>query len=127
VQTDAFGQFFVQHSTPRHVELAADGSAQVQVRGGASIQVRPTDHAGNPLMFPSGGIFTGEMLQREAVQFYPGEHVRQAMPRAFFNPLCGGCHGSISGRELDTAVDIDVLTRASPSILSLDEMPVDTR
>ncbi len=127
VQMDAFGQFFVQHSTPRHVDLAADGSAQVQVRGGASIQVLPTDHAGTPLMFPSGGIFTGEMLQREAVQFYPGEHVRQAMPRAFFNPLCGGCHGSISGRELDTAVDIDVLTRASPSILSLDEMPVDTR
>ena len=67
------------------------------------------------------------MLQREATQFYPGEHIRQSMPRGSFNGLCGGCHGSISGRELDIAVDIDVLTRASPGILSLDEMPVDGR
>lgn len=127
VVMDAFGQFYSAHRTATHVELAADGSAQVQVRGGMSVQLRPTGHDGHPLTFAPGGLFTGEMLQRESVQFYPGEHIRQSMPRGFFNGLCGGCHGSVSGRELDIAVDIDVLTRASPSIQSLDEMPVDAR
>lgn len=127
VVMDSFGQFLASRRTTAHVDLAADGSAQIQVRGGMSVQLRATDHAGHPLMFPSGGLFTGEILQREAVQFYPGEHNRQSIPRAFFNGLCGGCHGSISGRELDVAVDVDVLTRASPSILSLDETPVDAR
>ncbi len=35
------------------------------------------------------------------------------MPRRFFNSLCGGCHGSISGRELDVAVSLDVVSGAS--------------
>lgn len=127
VVMDSFGPFFASRRMATHVDLAADGSAQVQVRGGMSVQLRLTDHGGHALAFPAGGRFTGEMLQREATQFYPGEHIRQSMPRGSFNGLCGGCHGSISGRELDIAVDIDVLTRASPGILSLDEMPVDGR
>ncbi len=127
VMTDAFGQFFVSRRVAGHVDLADDGSAHIQVRGGASVQLRVTDRDGHPLTFPTGGLFTGEILQREAVQFYPGEHGRQSIPRGFFNGLCGGCHGSISGRELDIAVEVDVLTRASPSIQARDEMPVDVR
>jgi mono/diheme cytochrome c family protein len=38
------------------------------------------------------------------------------MPRRLFNGVCAGCHGSISGRELDSAVDVDVLTSASQTM-----------
>ena len=51
------------------------------------------------------------MVQREQMQFYPGERAHQILPaRPLFNGFCGGCHGSMSNRELDIAVDIDVLT-----------------
>ena len=33
-----------------------------------------------------------------------------------FNAVCGGCHGSISGRELDIAPTPDALTGASQSM-----------
>jgi hypothetical protein len=49
------------------------------------------------------------------------------MPRGFFNALCGGCHGSISGREIDVAADVDILTRASPNIDAIGTDPVDLR
>jgi hypothetical protein len=53
------------------------------------------------------------MIQREQEQYYPGERIQRSVPRRFFNALCGACHGSISGRELDVAVDIDVVSGAS--------------
>jgi hypothetical protein len=127
VTTDAFGQFYLARRMAQHVDLAADGSAHIMVRGGMPMQLRLTDRSGAPLMFEDGGLFTGEMIQRETVQFYPGEHIRQSMPRPFFNALCGGCHGSMSNRELDVAVDIDILTRASPRIIARDEDPIDAR
>ncbi|MFO0680578.1 MAG: hypothetical protein U0234_00940 [Sandaracinus sp.] len=127
VQMDAFGQFYASRRMTAHADLASDGSAIITVRGGMSVTLRATDHDGHPLMFPSGGLFTGEIMQREAVQFYPGEHNRQSIPRNFFNGLCGGCHGAITNRELDVAVEPDVLTRASPHVQAIGEMPVDAR
>ncbi|MCB9637035.1 MAG: hypothetical protein H6721_33420, partial [Sandaracinus sp.] len=56
----------------------------------------------------------------------PGEALNQSMPRRLFNGLCGTCHGSISGRELDSAVRIDVLTGASRT-LAYDDEPIDLR
>ena len=47
------------------------------------------------------------------------------MPRTFFNQLCGGCHGSISGRELDVSTDVDVLTQASRAIQATDSVGFD--
>jgi hypothetical protein len=67
-------------------------------------------------MFGPDDPFTGEVIQREQMQFYPGERSNQSFQRRFFNGLCGGCHGSITGRELDIAVDIDILTAASASM-----------
>jgi hypothetical protein len=127
VMTDAFGTFYVSRRLTGHADLAADGSAHIMVRGGMPMQLRLTDHGGAPLMFDGTGIFTGEMIQRETVQFYPGERIRQSMPRPFFNAQCGGCHGSISNRELDIAADIDTMTRASPRIIARDEAPIDAR
>jgi hypothetical protein len=53
------------------------------------------------------------MIQREEMQFHPGETANVSFRRELFNGLCAGCHGSISGHELDVAVNVDVLTSAS--------------
>ena len=50
------------------------------------------------------------------MQFYPGEYANQALPATFFNGLCAGCHGSVSGRETDISVQPDILTQASSVI-----------
>ena len=63
-------------------------------------------------------------LQREEMQFYPGEVVRQGFRKDLFNGMCGGCHGSVSGKEYDIAVNPDILTQAS-SVIALDNAPED--
>ncbi len=52
----------------------------------------------------------------EEDQLGPGEHISRGVPRAFYNSTCGGCHGSISGQELDIAINPDALTGASVSL-----------
>ena len=37
--------------------------------------------------------------------FSPGEYVHQSFKREFFDGLCGSCHGSISGRSIDSALN----------------------
>ncbi len=113
VVDDESGQYFESLRVLGHVSLAADGSASVRLPAGVPLMLRPTDGDGRALMFGDEAPFAGEMIQREAIQFYPGERVKQALPRRFFNGLCGGCHGSITNRELDIAVNVDVLTTAS--------------
>ena len=51
--------------------------------------------------------------QREEMTFVPGEYAHQAFPAGFFDNLCAGCHGSISGRPVDAALKPDFLTQAS--------------
>ena len=58
----------------------------------------------------------------EEHQVAAGEYVTPGVPRALFNGICGGCHGSVSGEELDVAVTPDALTGASVS-LSRDQDP----
>lgn len=125
VVTDGFGRFYRRMRELGHVPLHPDGSAQFRVRGGAAIELRVTGTDGRPLTFADGGLFTGEMHQREHMHFYPGERSRQSFSRQLFNAMCGGCHGSISGRELDVAADVDVLTRASRDLQTLGDDPVD--
>ena len=96
-----------------HIDLNVDGSARFSFRGGLPIVLGVTDSAGALLSFDEGDPFTGERIQREQMQFYPGERSHQSFRRELFNGMCAGCHGSISGRELDVAVDVDVLTTAS--------------
>ena len=52
----------------------------------------------------------------EEHQLGPGEYITPGRPRALFNGVCGGCHGSLSGSELDVAVTPDALTGASVSV-----------
>jgi len=51
--------------------------------------------------------------QREEMTFAPGEYAHQSFRGIFFDNLCGNCHGSISGKPYDTALNPDFLTQAS--------------
>jgi hypothetical protein len=105
---DAFGSVYVRRqriggSVPITTE---DGSAKVQLPGGVPLSI--ATHV--QLDGEDGPQFHH---QREAVQFYPGEWVRQGFPRELFSGFCGGCHGSVSGLESEIAVNPDILTQAS--------------
>jgi hypothetical protein len=65
------------------------------------------------LAFRDGAPFDGPMRQRETFQLYPGERANISLKRDQFDGLCGGCHGSVDGRELDVGIRVDVLTSAS--------------
>jgi hypothetical protein len=62
------------------------------------------------------------LTMTEEHQVAAGEYVTPGVPRKLFNGICGGCHGSISGEELDISVTPDALTGASVS-LSRDKDP----
>jgi hypothetical protein len=124
VVTDDYGQVFVDYRSLGFVPTRPDGSARFSVPGGAPILLEATDHWGRALQFPETAELNGPMRQREQMQFYPGEHANQSIQRQFFDGLCGGCHGSVTGRELNIAVDVDVLTSASRT-QSYDDAPLD--
>ncbi len=117
VSEDAFGRLFTHYESLGPMQLKADGSVKFRFEGGHPIVLRPTDKLGRSLSFPDEiADFSGDMVQREEMQFYPGERANQSFPRERFNGMCGGCHGSLSGYELDVAVDVDVLTQASTTV-----------
>jgi hypothetical protein len=122
VISDQLGQFYQELRSLGRVPLAEDGSARVQLPGGMPITIALLDRDDKPLSFGPRDPFTGPMRQREEMQYYPGEHIKQSMPRRLFNGVCAGCHGSISGRELDAVVDVDVLTGASQTLA--DDAPI---
>ena len=127
VVSDSFGMFYRGRRDLGAAPLAADGSLHIRIPGGAPIQFTLLDAAGAPLLFAADDPFMGEMVQREHMSFYPGERSRQSLPRNFFNALCGGCHGSITNRELEVSADVDIFTSASPNVISLYEDPIDLR
>ncbi|MES1206773.1 MAG: hypothetical protein ABUS79_12625 [Pseudomonadota bacterium] len=82
----------------------SDRSLKVRVPVEKPLILELVDANGNP-------VFTmGEEHQVSA-----GEYITPGAPRKLFNGICGGCHGSISGEELDVAVTPDALTGASVS------------
>jgi hypothetical protein len=87
------------------VPLASDGSVQVRLPSLTPVILE--------LQTASGGkVFT----MTEEDQLGPGEHISRGVPQKFFNSVCAGCHGSVSGVELDIALDQDALTSASVSL-----------
>ncbi|HMI84807.1 MAG TPA: hypothetical protein VK550_11990 [Polyangiaceae bacterium] len=103
--SDAFGSLYARRRLLGSVPLLADGSARVVLPGGVPVVLR-----GN---FELGGGAAALRFQREAMQFYPGEYAHQSFPARFFNGFCGGCHGSVSGAEVDLSLQPDILTQAS--------------
>lgn len=106
VASDDFGQVYSRRQLLGVPEIYADGSAAMRLRGGSPILLELMT-----TLADDGG--PAPHLQREEMQFYPGEVVRQGFRRELFDGMCGGCHGSVSGMESDVAVNPDILTQAS--------------
>jgi hypothetical protein len=85
--------------------LLADHSLIALVPAGVPLILEVDDARGNALFTMS-----------EEHQVTPGEYVTPGPPRAVFNAICGGCHGSLGGSDLDVAVSADALTGASISL-----------
>lgn len=109
VVKDEFGQVYVRKRRLGQVPLGADGSAHVQVPGGLPIFFKMPET-------PQSMMNKLPRVQRESFTFAPGEYAHQSFKRDFFSGLCGNCHGSISGRPLDIAVQPDILTQASDTL-----------
>ena len=106
VFSDDFGKVYVRRGLLGAPPLYSDGSSSIAIRGGMPLVLRAhlalaTDSA------PS------DHFQREEMQFYPGEVVRQGFRRTLFNGLCAGCHGSLTGYDSDISPNPDILTQAS--------------
>jgi hypothetical protein len=91
--------------------LAADGSARVRVPA-----TRPV-----VIGLANGGNVVFQMTEEH--QFGPGENISLGIAESLYDNVCGGCHGSASGSELDISVNPDVLTGASQS-MSANATPV---
>jgi hypothetical protein len=103
---DDFGKVYVRRRLLGSVPLQADGSAHFRVPGGLPIVLHLGDDSESlRLKLPR--------WQREEMTFLPGETAHQAFQAQFFDNLCAGCHGAVSGRPLDAALRPDFLTQAS--------------
>jgi hypothetical protein len=112
-------------SSPTNKPPGLQGSQMVytqrQALGTAPLQ---SDHslmvsvpAGKPLIFQlqdDSGASLFEMAEEHQVT--SGEYITPGAPRGLFNNICAGCHGSISGKEVDISVSSDTLTGASVSL-----------
>ena len=87
------------------VPLASDGSAELRLPSLTPLVFELQDAKGNALFTMS-----------EEDQLGPGEYISRGVPQKFFNSVCGGCHGSVDGTELDIDINADALTGASVSI-----------
>jgi hypothetical protein len=85
--------------------IAADGSVYAMVPSAQALFFELVDSEGNVLF-----------RLREEYQFGPREVIGIGVPETSFNTMCAGCHGSVSGRELEIAVDPDAITSASKTI-----------
>jgi WD40 repeat protein len=92
-------------------KLAADGSARVRLPSATPAYIALT----------KGGSTLFQMSEEH--QFGPGETISLGVSEKLFDHVCGGCHGSVSGKELDVGVAPDTLTGASQS-LSAGSAPV---
>jgi hypothetical protein len=115
--SDEFGDLYVRRQLLGQVLPESDGSAAIYVPGGAPVILQTW-------LKLAGDSEPTWHFQREEVQFYPGEEIRQGFRRELFDGICAGCHGSVSGIEMEAAVNPDILTSAS-SVEARDARPVD--
>ena len=91
--------------------LAGDGSVRVQLPSQSGVVFELQDDKHNSIV-----------KMGEEHQLGPGEQISMGIVEPLFNTVCAGCHGSISGHEIDVQVSPDALTGASAS-LSADVTP----
>jgi hypothetical protein len=109
------GDIFQQRQLLGQATLAGDGSLKVRLPAGRPVILELQDSSGNPLI-----------TMREEHQLGPGENISFGINQALFDAVCGGCHGTVSGREVDVFVTPDALTGASESLSQAND-PVDLR
>jgi hypothetical protein len=110
------GMVYVRRRLAGTVPVQTDQSARFAVPGGMPFVLKLGDDVESRTM-------SLPRWQREAMTFAPGEAIRQGFPQTFFNGLCAGCHGSISGRPVDFALRPDFLTQAS-TVIDIANNPV---
>jgi hypothetical protein len=117
VVNDAFGGVYVRRRLLGAIPVENDGSAKFKLPGGVPIVLGlPDTTLSRERNLPR--------FQREAMSFSPGEYVHQGFREKLFGALCGQCHGSISGRAIDSALQPDFVTQASNTI-ARSEAPFD--
>jgi len=99
------GDIFESRTLLGKVPLESDGSVKVKLPSATGLVLELQDGSGNAVV-----------TMGEEHQLGPGEQISMGVPRQLFDGVCGGCHGSISAREIDVAVTPDALTGASQSI-----------
>lgn len=114
VGSDDYGKLWVKRRRLLMEKTQADGSIGVRIPGGMPFVLE---------LFREKGA-TPVATQKEEMQLLPGERTRIAFRGALFDAQCGGCHGSISGREVDAHLTPDVLTAAS-RVLAFEKPPAD--
>jgi hypothetical protein len=117
VASDRFGQFYARRQFLGNVIVHPDRSAGMLVPGGLPITLQAR-------VALAGEANATVHSQREEMQFYPGEDSRQSFREEQFAGLCGGCHGSVSGAEMEIAIKPDILTSAS-QVTARDARPTD--
>jgi hypothetical protein len=105
------GDIYEDRTYLGRAELLDDGSVKVRVPVGDGVIIELQDADGNPVT-----------TMTEEHQVGPGERITFGIVEPLFDAVCGGCHGTVSGREIDVFVTPDVLTGASQS-LALDRDP----
>ena len=98
--------------------LADDGSVKVTLPAGQGVILELQDDAGNSVvkMTEEHQLGPGEQISMgvaETIKNTAGQTVQ------LFDAVCGGCHGSVTGHELDIVVTPDALTGASQSLSQL--------
>jgi hypothetical protein len=96
-----------------HAGLESDGSVKVRVPSGV------------PVVLSLANGSSTVVTMTEEHQFGPGESISLGIRETFknnkgetvrlFDAVCAGCHGSVTGHELDVTVTPDALTGASAS------------
>ena len=107
------GDIFQDRELLGTADLEDDGSVRVRVPAGRGVILELQDGSGNPVV-----------TMREEHQLGPGETITFGIVEPLFDAVCGGCHGTVSGREIDVFVTPDALTGASRS-LSYESAPKD--
>lgn len=103
VAADDYGKMWIKRRRLGTTKAFSDGSVGFHIPGGMPFVLELYNDTVAP---PTA-------TQKEEMQLFPGESARIAFRRDLFGAQCGGCHGSISGREVDVHLVPDVLTTAS--------------
>lgn len=109
VVRDAFGKVYVRRRLLGTVPIEKDGSVKFTIPGGVPIVLGLHDTE----LSKARGL---PRIQREALSFSPGEYAHQSFKADLFGAVCGPCHGSISGRAIDSALQPDFVTQASATL-----------